>query len=157
MLGSRGSVVHLWREQAARGEPPAVTDPRCTRFWLTLEQAVDLVILALREMQGGEVFVPRCPSSPIGDLVAATVGPKYLGGIIQRVGLRAGERLHETLISNDEARTTYDRGSHFVIAPESPSWGTYEHRGALVPEDFSYRSDANPLTVDAEALRGLVA
>jgi UDP-N-acetylglucosamine 4,6-dehydratase len=153
VLNSRGSVVHLWREQAQRGEPLTVTDQRCTRFWLTLEQAVDLVLLALREMQGGEVYVPKCPSSPVAHLAATLsngVGAKI-------VGLRPGERLHETLISSDESRTTYDRGSHYVIAPDSPSWGPYVSRGQLVDDGFVYRSDTNSQRVSVDELRALVA
>jgi UDP-N-acetylglucosamine 4,6-dehydratase len=155
VLGSKGSVVQLWRQQAARGERLTVTHPDATRFWMTLEQAVDLVCLALANMRSGEVFVPKVPSGPIVQLAAA-IAPQALHGPC--VGLRPGERVHETLISSDESRTTYDAGTHYVIEPESRSWGTVAPLPyPKVADGFAYKSDTNAQQFTTDELRRLVA
>ncbi len=159
VLGSRGSVLDLWRTQARNGQRITITDERCSRFWLTLNQAVDLVLLAFRTMRGGEVLIPKAPSSPILSLAEAVVGRIHLAAVgVDPIGLRAAERLHETLISSDEARTTWDMGNHYVIEPESRTWGEVAPpNGTLVPADFSYRSDTNTRRYTADQLRALVA
>jgi UDP-N-acetylglucosamine 4,6-dehydratase len=146
VLGSTGSVVPLWRSQAERGEPITVTDPAMSRFWMEMSEAVDLVLLALREMRGGEVFVPKIGSSRILDL-AEMVAP---GSPLRTIGVRPGEKIHETLVTEDEARSTYDCGTHYVIEPESRTWGDVEPPPhPKVPAGFVYRSDsASPLTPD---------
>src|SRR5579859_5168336 len=117
VVGSRGSVVPLFRQQAATGEL-TITDRRMTRFWITLDQAVDLVLFALDNMTGGEVFVPKIPSMRITDLAEA-VAP---GVPCRVVGIRPGEKLHEVLLTSDEARHTVDAGSVYIVLPEHPFW-----------------------------------
>ncbi len=154
VLGSRGSVLDIWKGQAARGEAVTITDSNATRFWMKIEDAVQLVILALVRMRGGEVFVGRVGSSPILTLARA-VAPF---APLEESGLRPAERLHETLISQDEARTTYNCISHFVIEPESRSWGDVPPlQYQRVAPDFSYRSDTNPVQLSVEDLRRMVA
>lgn len=153
VIASRGSVVPLFREQAKSGVV-TVTDTRMTRFWMVMDEAVDLVMLALREMRGGELFVPKIASGRIVDLATA-VAPRCA---VQEIGIRPGEKLHETLITEDEARSTYDAGSHYVVEPEGRSWGAVE---ALpyprVPDGFVYRSDAHATRLSVDQLRQLVA
>lgn len=158
VLGSTGSVVPLWQRQATRGEPLTVTDPAMTRFWMPITAAVELVILALRTMRGGEVLIPKVGAAPILTLAAA-VAP---GHPYRVTGLRRGEKLHETLVAEDEAPNTYDHGTHYVIEPDR-TWETDmkpQHdlapRYPKVPAGFAYRSDtAHPLTADQ--LRGMLA
>ncbi len=119
--GSRGSVL----ERVDAGHPVALTDSRATRFWMDVEEAVDLVLLAAREARGGEVFVPKLLSTRLGDLVGAS-GPE--------VGLRPGEKLHEVLISDEEVRRTYDCGDHYRICDYWPEGGV------RMAEGFSYSS-----------------
>lgn len=146
VLGSRGSVIHLWREQAAQGKPLTITDPASTRFWITLEQGVDLVLTALDTMQGGEVFVPNIPAMMVSDLADA-IAPDCPH---EYIGLRSTEKADETMIANDEARQTryfgnQDRVTHYVILPTDPSWPTdFVGVGQPVGSDFEYRSDTIP-------------
>ena len=161
VLGSRGSVLDLWRRQFEAGEPLTITDERATRFWMTIRQAVDLVCVALEHMRGGEVFVPLAGSAPILDLARAVVeqdGQPYAPGHVC-TGLRAGERLHETLISPDEARTTYRRGDVYVIEPQYETWGRPVAWDLTPPasDGFSYRSDTNPQRLSVAELKALVA
>jgi UDP-N-acetylglucosamine 4,6-dehydratase len=154
VIGSRGSVVHLWREQAARGESITITDRRCSRFWMSIEQAVDLVILCLATMRGGEVIVPKAPSSHVIELANATVD--WITS--KEIGLRPAERLHETLISVDESRNVYEAPTHYIIEPPERTWATIEPPPyPKVPEGWSYRSDTNELQATADDLRRLVA
>lgn len=141
VLGSRGSVLDVWKKQVQYGAPVTITDTRATRFWLTIEQAVDLVVLALREMRGGEVFIPHAPASPITHLVSAIAGATPY--TLEMTGLRQAERLHETLIAPDEARYTYDCGTHYVIEPVERTWqdGVPPLRAPKVDPAFSFRSD----------------
>lgn len=161
VLGSRGSVLDLWRAQYAAGEPITITDARMSRFWMRMSEAVDLVVLALEEMRGGEIFVPLVGAAPILDLARAVVEAHgtYLPGHIC-TGLRPGERLHETLISADEAANTYDRGGHYRIEPASCSWNEDrdpQGNSALVEAGFAYTSDTNPEQFTVEELRRLIA
>lgn len=159
VLGSTGSVVPLWKQQHARGEPLTITDVRMTRFWMTMARAVDLVLTAFEEMRGGEVFVPTIGGAPIFDLARAIVEVDgvYAPGHVE-TGMRPGEKLHETLISEEEARHTRACGQHFVIEPEAPTWGRGgAWRGIPVPAGFAYRSDAPAHTLSVEDLRRMVA
>lgn len=154
VLGSRGSVVPVWKEQALCGGPIGITDPTMTRFWMPMSAAVDLVILALREMRGGEVFVPKIGAAPIKHLAEAVV-PRHAWF---QTGLRPGEKLHETLITADEARSTHDCGTHYVIEPAGRSWGDVAPlRAPLVQQPFEYRSDTNLHQLSIPALRELAA
>jgi UDP-N-acetylglucosamine 4,6-dehydratase len=158
VLNSRGSVLELFRRQCNAGQPLTLTSEAMSRFWMTIHQAVGLVEMALREMRGGEVFVPKVGSATVLDLARAVVGPSLYAPGHTVTGLRPGERLHETLISGDEARNTYDAGSHYVIEPEARTWGEVPAPDLpRVPEDFSYRSDTNEWQYTVPELRGLTA
>ena len=142
VMASRGSVVPTFIEQA-KNNLLTVTDERMTRFWITLEEGVKFVIQSIEQMKGGEIFIPKLPSVKIMDLARA-IAPKAQ---IKIVGIRNGEKLHESLISKDEARFTKDLGKHFIIEPEFVSWGNREyinpHKGNPVDDDFLYASDSN--------------
>lgn len=148
VLGSTGSVVPVWREQMQSGRIK-ITDPTMTRFWMTMDEAVDLVHLAIERMRGGEVFIPKITSSSLGDLAHA-VAPGVEWEVIP---VRPGEKIHESLIGADEAPYTYDADTHYLIEPALPLW---EHRTSpaaeRVPDGFSYASHTNPFRCDASDL-----
>jgi UDP-N-acetylglucosamine 4,6-dehydratase len=152
VIGSRGSVVPLFRAQALEGEL-TITDERMTRFWITLDQAIDFVIGALDRMGGGEVFVPKIPSMRVVDLAEA-LAP----GVPRRVtGIRPGEKLHEVLLTEDEARHADGVPGGFVIRPEYPFVPLRAHRGARPLDDgFRFASDTNDAWLGVEELRALV-
>lgn len=152
VLGSRGSVLGLFRKQAAEGGPLTITDRRCTRFWMQIEEAVELVQLAFDEMRGGEVFIPKLSGTNM-QTFAETVCP---GAPTVEVGLRPGEKMHEALVSEDEAQNTYDHGTHYRIEI-TRTWED-EKMHALarkVPAGFRYTSDGEQM--DAAVLGRLVA
>ena len=152
VIGSRGSVIPAFRAARATGKVP-ITDPRMTRFWITLDQAVGLVVEALERMHGGELFVPKIPSTDMATL-AAVLAP---GCVHEIVGIRPGEKLHELMIGEDDARLTLDMGSHYVVRPAFPWWQHGNCAGGTpVPPGFAYRSDTNPDRLDADGLRGLL-
>ena len=139
VIGSRGSVIPLFEEQKKTGVI-TITDARMTRFWITLDQGVQFVMTAIDRMHGGEVFVPKLPSMRVSDLAAA-VAP---GCDIRTVGIRPGEKLHEALISEDEARQALDVGDMYVIQPMFPWWDAAGwSSGRSLPEGFRYSSDTN--------------
>jgi UDP-N-acetylglucosamine 4,6-dehydratase len=154
VIGSRGSVVPLFRKQAEAGEV-TITDPSMTRFWMRLSDAVDLVQLAFSEMRGGEVFVPKIPSASVATVADATVGETVRRRV---VGARPGEKLHETLISEDEAATAYEYGDHYRIEPDR-SWGDLplSAPGCVFAGSPTYRSDTNPQQLDADGFREMIA
>lgn len=140
VVGSRGSVIPLFQEQLKNGKI-TITDARMTRFWITLEQGVQLVIKAGERMHGGEVFIPKIPSMNIMDL-AETIAA---GCKVETIGIRPGEKLHEVLISEDEARNTVELDDMFVIKPTHPFWEAHRwSEGKNLPEGFRYGSDNNP-------------
>src|SRR6266481_1941554 len=152
VLGSRGSVVPVFLEQRRTGKV-TVTDPRMTRFWLTLEQGVEFVIRCADLMQGGEIFIPKIPSMKIMDLVEA-VAP---GCEIGYSGIRPGEKLHEVLISQDEARHTIALEDMFAIYPEMPWWGESKRvEGKGLPDGFTFTSDANEHWLSIGELRRIL-
>lgn len=155
VLGSRGSIVPLFREAAARGVVP-ITDERMTRFWITLADAVGLVLRAFEDMIGGEIFVPKIPSMKITDMAAALAPDAR----IETIGIRPGEKLHEEMISVHDARRTRDRGDYYVIQPDIDLRQTREFEaqgdGGRVADDFQYSSDRNDQWLDADALRTLL-
>jgi UDP-N-acetylglucosamine 4,6-dehydratase/5-epimerase len=156
VFGSRGSVVPYFRRLLAEGvtELP-ITDPRMTRFWITLQQGVNLVLSALVQMRGGEIFVPKIPSLRVTDLAAA-MSP---GAPFRTVGIRPGEKLHETLITEDEARNTYDLSDRYVIAPAFRFWSANEMAaGAQLvgDETFRYTSDGNSEWLTPHELAALI-
>ncbi len=139
VLGSRGSVVPYFLDMASRGAIP-ITDPRMTRFWLTLERGVQLVIESLRSMHGGEIFIPKIPSFKVVD-VASVVAP---GVPVEVIGIRPGEKLHEIMITEDDASYTREFESHYaILSPTLLKSGAYSDLGKVVAENFSYRSDTN--------------
>jgi UDP-N-acetylglucosamine 4,6-dehydratase len=148
-VGSRGSVVPLFRQQAETGKL-TITDERMTRFWITLPQAVDLVFYALTNMTGGEVFIPKIPSMRVVDLAEA-MAPGMPREII---GIRPGEKLHEVLVTADESRHTVDAGDVYVVLPEHP-WWTQQPAwvdGKPLEDGFVYSSDTNDRWVSTEEL-----
>ena len=157
VVGSRGSVVPLFQRMIAGGcRKLPVTDPRMTRFWITLSEGVDFVLSSLEVMRGGEVFVPKIPSMRITDLVTALCP----GAEIDVVGIRPGEKLHEMMISADDARSTAELGDRFAIEPAFVEYPRSPFRvnggPGAVPEDFSYASDTNTDWLSAEALMAMV-
>jgi UDP-N-acetylglucosamine 4,6-dehydratase len=152
VVGSRGSVIPLFLQQRQTGRI-TVTDPRMTRFWITLDQGVRFVIDCIARMHGGEVFVPKIPSMRMMDLVQA-IAPH---AEIEAIGIRSGEKLHEALISDDEARQTIELEDMYIVQPSHPWWfsGNWEE-GKALPADFRYTSDTNPAWLDVGSLQALV-
>jgi UDP-N-acetylglucosamine 4,6-dehydratase len=152
VLGSRGSVIPLFIQQRDNGRV-TVTDPRMTRFWITLEQGARFVIQCIEKMHGGEMFVPKLPSMSIMDLVKA-VAPRCE---IKYVGIRPGEKLHEVLISEDEARHTVELESMYIIQPMHPWWQVENWASAKpVPDEFCYASHTNSQWLSVEDLGRVV-
>jgi len=153
VMGSRGSVIPFFRRLAAAGEPIPITDVRMTRFWITLPQAVDFVINSFRDMSGGELYVPRIPSMKVIDLAEA-IAP---GAKMVDIGIRPGEKLHEEMISLEDARRTIRQADRYVVEPTLALWGGFKEAvGDAVPEDFAYTSDNNDLWLDVEQLRTML-
>lgn len=152
VVGSRGSVVPVFLQQCGGGSV-TVTDERMTRFWLTLPQGVRFVIRCIELMHGGEIFVPKIPSMSIMD-VARSLAP---GCEVKVTGIRPGEKLHEVLVSEDEARQTVTADGMFVIQPAHPWWQSSNWVAAQpVPEGFSFTSDNNPHWLTPKEFRDLV-
>ncbi len=152
VIGSRGSVIPLFREQRAAGVV-TVTDPRMTRFWIELEQGVEFAIRCSDMMRGGEIFVPKIPSMRITDLVE-TVAP---GCRMDLIGIRPGEKLHEILISEDESRQAIEYDDMFVLEPAFPSWTTAPWEGGKrLPPGVRYSSDNNTAWLSGDQMRGMV-
>lgn len=150
VVGSRGSVVPLFTKQRDEGRL-TITDERMTRFWITLDQAVDLVLFALEHAVGGEVFIPKIPSMRVTDLAEA-MAP---GVPVEIIGIRPGEKLHELLITPDESRHAIDAGEVYVVLPEHP-WWTDSPRwvdGKPLDDGFSYSSDNNTEWLGPDELR----
>jgi UDP-N-acetylglucosamine 4,6-dehydratase/5-epimerase len=152
VVGSRGSVIPVFQEQRKNGSI-TITDPRMTRFWLTLEQGVEFVIQSISRMHGGEIFVPKIPSMNIMDLAKAIAAESD----VKHIGIRPGEKLHEVLISEDEARHSVELDDAYVIQPAHPWWRVEDGAaGRPLPEGFRYASDTNTEWLSDEQLRGLV-
>ncbi|WP_199902181.1 UDP-N-acetylglucosamine 4,6-dehydratase (inverting) [Azospirillum sp. B506] len=157
VVGSRGSVVPLFRKMIAGGaDHLPVTDERMTRFWITLQHGVDFVLSCFAMMQGGEIFVPKIPSMRISDLARA-MAPHLPQRI---VGIRPGEKLHEVMITEDDSRQTYELADRYVIEPAFAFWqhAPYERLNVRpVADGFRYASDGNDDWLDGERLRALLA
>ena len=142
VVGSRGSVIPFFLMKKKEGILP-ITDDRMTRFWITLEQSVQFVLDSLNKMSGGELFVPKIPSMKIIDL-ANTIAPKAK---IEIIGIRPGEKLHEVMISSDDAINTLEFESYYVIQPAHPWWDNVKYReingGTKVKSNFTYSSNNN--------------
>ncbi len=154
VMGSRGSVIPYFRKLAEAGQSLPITDLRCTRFFITLPQAVQLVLDAFEHMQGGELYVPRIPSMRVTDLAQA-IAP---GAAMHDVGLRPGEKLHEEMISPEEGRRALRIGERFVIQPDLASWGyTPPADGVPVSEGFHYTSENNDVWFTREEIAAILA
>lgn len=152
VVGSRGSVIPLFREQAVKRQL-TITDERMTRFWISLDQAVAFVANCIDEMVGGEIFVPKIPSMKIIDLAEA-IAP---GVPVKFTGIRSGEKLHESMLTRAESRHTMDFGDHLVVQPEHAFWDERRPAGGTpVAEGFEYTSDGNDHWLDVPALRKLI-
>ncbi len=155
VVGSRGSVVPFFLMRRDKGKIP-VTDPRMTRFWITLEQGVDFVLKNLARMRGGELFIPKIPSMNIMDLARA-IAPECE---IEIVGIRPGEKLHEYMISSEDARNTLEYPDHYIIQPNFVWWSEDHYiasnGGKKVPDNFYYSSDSNEQWLSIDALRKMV-
>jgi UDP-N-acetylglucosamine 4,6-dehydratase/5-epimerase len=152
VVGSRGSVIPVFLGQKATGRI-TITDPRMTRFWLTLDQAVEFVLMAISLMHGGEIFVPKIPSMNIEDLAKAVAGDCR----VEHIGIRPGEKLHEMLISEDEARHALELERLFVIQPVHPWWNEKtHHQGKALPDGFTYSSNQNSEWLQLDDLRALL-
>lgn len=153
VVGSRGSVVPLFLKQRQNGKL-TITDARMTRFWISLEQGVRFVIRCIEQMQGGEVFVPKIPSMSMLDLAKA-IAPE---AEIEIIGIRPGEKLHEALISEDEARTTIELDDMYVVQPAAAMWFGYawEEMGKRLPEGFTYVSNNNTDWLDISRINEII-
>jgi UDP-N-acetylglucosamine 4,6-dehydratase (inverting) len=152
VVGSRGSVIPLFLEQKKQGKI-TLTDERMTRFWLTLEQGVRFVIDCIGRMRGGEIFIPKIPSMKITALAEA-IAPKAR---IKIVGIRPGEKLHEVLLGEEEAKHAREFNDFFVIEPEHPFWSKENIKGGKpLPGDFKYASDSNTKWLTAKELKKMI-
>ncbi len=152
VVGSRGSVIPVFLEQRKNGTV-TVTDPRMTRFWITIEQGVRFVVRCLEQMHGGEVFVPKLPSMNVLDLARA-VAPDCE---VEEIGIRPGEKLHEMLICEDESRQTVELDDMYVILPAHPWWSQDRWReGRPLGDRFHYSSDGNDRWLTAGELHELI-
>jgi UDP-N-acetylglucosamine 4,6-dehydratase len=154
VVGSRGSVIPIFLRQRQNGKL-TITDTRMTRFWLTLEQGVRFVIRCTEQMLGGEVFVPKIPSTRIVDL-ARVIAPD---AEMEVVGIRPGEKLHEVLIHEDEARSTVELEDMFVVQPSSELWfgHDWQDKGQSLPDGFRYTSETNPQWLTVDQIQALIA
>ncbi len=154
VVGSRGSVVPVFLRQRSSGKL-TITDERMTRFWISLEQGVRFVISCIQQMEGGEVFVPKIPSMRVIDLARA-IAPQAQ---IEIIGIRPGEKIHEVLISEDEARHTVELETMFVVQPAEAFWFGYQwqSRGRALPDGFRYASNTNDRWLSVEEIRRLIA
>jgi UDP-N-acetylglucosamine 4,6-dehydratase len=151
VMGSRGSVIPFFQQMRETGVLP-VTDPKMTRFWITLEQAVQFVLQCLERMHGGEIFVPKIPSMNIVDLARA-IAPECRLDII---GVRPGEKLHETMVPEDDARNAVEYDDYFVIRSPSANGSVNRNGGKPCPEGFRYSSDNNSQWLSVDELQRLV-
>lgn len=159
--GSRGSILPLWREMLKHGATHLpITDSRMTRFWITLEQAVDFTRTCFGEMRGGEIFVPKIPSIKIEDL-AESLAP---GVPHEYLGIREGEKLHELMISVEDSRHTVEMTDHYVIMPEIYMHDPMKLKkfldgrpGKLLEDGFSYASNTNTQWLNVEQLRQIIS
>jgi UDP-N-acetylglucosamine 4,6-dehydratase len=153
VMGSRGSVIPFFQKLATSGKPLPITDMRMTRFWISLDQAVDFVLDSFELMSGGELFVPKIPSMKLIDLANA-IAPD-LEKI--EIGMRPGEKLHEEMISVDDARRTILIGNRYVITPVVAEWGYNAPTGESMEEGKAYRSDNNESWMDQKTIKDFIS
>lgn len=161
VMASRGSVIPYFQELTAKGLPIPITDTRMTRFWITLPKAVGFVMECFMRMSGGEIFVPKLPSMYITDLAKAIAGDYCY---MQSTGIRPGEKIHEVMISKDDARRTVELNSYYAILPDEWVKGGKVWIGNMecsdfvrrLPEDFEYSSGTNGAWISVKELRKLL-
>ncbi len=154
VAGSRGSVIPFFKKLIAQNvkELP-ITDNRMTRFWLKLEQAVEMVMIAMKDMEGGELFVRKIPSIKMTELAKA-MAPNLP---TKEVGIRPGEKIHEMMISSEDARNTIELDKYYIIMPDVPELKEkIIHKGKLVADNFEYHSGNNPEWLTIEQMRKLI-
>jgi UDP-N-acetylglucosamine 4,6-dehydratase (inverting) len=153
VAGSRGSVIPFFLALLKSGRKSLpITDMRMTRFWITLDEGVDLVFRAIEEARGGEIYVAKIPSFKVVDLAAA-INPH---AELEEVGIRPGEKLHEVMVTREDSRTTYEYDDHYIIYPNFHWWNRETHLkegGRKVEESFSYASDLNSQWLSVEQIR----
>jgi UDP-N-acetylglucosamine 4,6-dehydratase len=152
VMGSRGSVIPFWKSLADTSQPLPITDLRMTRFWISIDQAVEFVINSLEIMRGGELYVPRIPSMRIVDLATA-VAPNAK---LTEVGMRPGEKLHEEMISIDDSRRSYLIGDRYVVTPVVAEWGYKTPKGTPMAEGVAYQSHTNDLWMSQADIRNFL-
>jgi UDP-N-acetylglucosamine 4,6-dehydratase len=153
VVGSRGSVIPFFLKTKKTGVLP-ITDERMTRFWITLDKGVQFVLDSLERMHGGEIFVPKIPSTTITDLAKA-IAPECE---IKIIGIRPGEKLHESMITRDDARHTLEYPTHYVIYPEiNMSENDDKLMGKKLFEGFEYSSDNNTEWLSVEEIKQLIS
>jgi UDP-N-acetylglucosamine 4,6-dehydratase len=152
VMGSRGSVIPFFQEIAAEGKALPITDLRMTRFWITIESAVQFVIESLEIMSGGELYVPKIPSMKIIDLAKAVAPNSRL----EEIGMRPGEKLHEEMISADDSRRTIILKNRYLVTPVVAEWGYKPPPGILMPEGQAYRSDTNELWMSESDIKDFI-
>jgi UDP-N-acetylglucosamine 4,6-dehydratase len=153
VMGSRGSVIPYFRQIAESGEPLPLTDLRMTRFWISIQQAVEFVVKSFEIMQGGELYVPRIPSMKLTDLAKA-VAPNSK---VIEIGMRPGEKLHEEMISADDSRRAILVGDRYVVTPVVSEWGYKEPVGIRMEEGSAFRSDTNDLWMSVDEITTHIA
>ncbi len=153
VLGSRGSIIKIVEEQRAKGEI-TLTHEDMTRFWITLDQAVDLIMLGLEKMYGGEIFVPKIPSMKMKDFLK-TLAPECK---VRIIGIRPGEKMHETMVTEEESRHTKEHENHYIILPEYDWWDGHDHHksGKSVKPGFVYASHTNKHQLTAKGLKQII-
>lgn len=159
VIGSRGSVVPFFKERMKTGKLP-ITDPRMTRFWIRLQDGAAFVERALSAMRGGEIFIPKIPSMRITDLATAVCADCEQ----EVVGIRPGEKLHELLLTRDDARHTIEFDDYYIVAPAMHLWddaldykNSEGQAGKPVVADFEYASNTNDLWLNAEQLKSVIS
>ena len=152
VMGSRGSVIPFFRTLAEEGKPLPITDRRMTRFWIALPQAVDFVISAFEDMDGGELFVPRIPSMRVEDLAQA-IAPE---AELVEIGVRPGEKLHEEMISPEDSLRTIRQPERYIVGPTLAEWTYRTPPGEPVQPGFAYTSDTNDQWLSIPDIRELI-
>jgi UDP-N-acetylglucosamine 4,6-dehydratase/5-epimerase len=155
VIGSRGSVIPLFVKMRPRGVLP-ITDKRMTRFWITLDRGVEFVLQSLERMAGGEIFAPKIPSMRLVDLARA-IAPECE---LQEIGIRPGEKLHEVIVGEDDARNTLEFENHYAILPAFHDWDSEaymrQNGGKPCPDGFTYSSETNTQWLTVDALRAML-
>ncbi len=153
VAGSRGSIIPFFKEIIEKGQSEIpITDERMTRFFISLDEGIDLVIKALKESKGGETYISKIPSFKVTDLAKAMLEDCYF----KFIGIREGEKIHEVMVTKDDSRNTYEYEKHYIIYPNFEWWNFESHftpGGNLIEDGFEYSSDNNPHWLSIEELK----